>query len=175
MSSKELLKALLDAAQYRRFDELIALIDKHQPDLKQEGFIFRAGDGTVMNSVAHVLMCYVAHFCPCEDMEKILALGGCPNSNNKSATDLTLQAKMQGGMPLMGGIDKHYSDSRPLINAITQGKRDMVGLLINYSCPCCNGAGARVTPLIQTLAEEHKDKHPNGLAIVNDLAEKLAA
>ena len=174
MNNEQLRNDLIDAAQSHRFDELMTLIDEHQPDLKQEAFIFRAGDGTVLNSVAHVLMSYVANFCPCADVQKVMALGGCPNSNNKSATELTLQVRTQAGMPFVA-LDKHYAESRPLINAIKQGKREMVELLINYPCPCCNGQGARITPLIQELADEHKDKHPDSLAIVNDLAEKLAA
>jgi len=153
MTNKELVISLIQAAHQKRFDDLMALIDEHQPDLSHDDFIFKTDNGTITGSVAHVLVCYVAKYGSCAEMGKILPLGCCPNSNMRAATELTLETRTQIGMPTIG-IDKYYVESRPLFNAIDEHKEDMVDLLLNYACPCCNGAGAKATQNLLDKAQE---------------------
>lgn len=153
MTNQELGNTLIDAAHQKRFDDLIALLDEHNPDLSHKDFIFMAGDDTVTGSVAHVLVCYVAKYGACAQMNKILLLGGCSNSQMKAAAELTALVKGQMRMPAFS-IDKYYADSRPLFNAIDQSKEDMVDLLLNYACPCCNGKGAKATQNLLDKAKE---------------------
>lgn len=153
MTNKELGDALIDAAYQKRFDDLMALLDEHQPDLTYDDFLFKGHDGTILNSVAHDLGCYVAHYCDCADMEKLLSLGVCPNINHKSSTEYSIKYRASVGIPVIG-IDKYYADSRPLLNAIDQHKEDMVDLLLNYACPCCNGQGAKATLNLLDKAQE---------------------
>jgi len=121
-----------------------------------------------INSVAHILSAYVAHYCPCEDMQKILDLGCCPNSNNANSQKIGLSAT-QGFSNHQALPDKYAGESRALVNAIKQGKLDMAETLINHSCPCCNGAGAKVTQNLIDLAQELKQDaiHERLLQAVN--------
>ena len=167
MTNKDLGNALINAAHQKRFDDLMALLDEHQPDLTHDDFIFKAGNDTVVGSVSHVLVCYVAKYGVCVDMDKILPFGCCPNSKMKASTEMTVQAKGQMGIPVFT-IDKYYADSRPLFNAIDEHKEDMVDLLLNYACPCCNGKGAKAT---QNLLD--KAKEIGQIAICNKLEQAM--
>jgi len=161
---------LIHAAQSKDFSTLMDLLDSHTPDLSHEDFIFRMADGTVTSAVAHVIGAYVAHECDCAELETVLNHGCCANSNNNVIT--TKMASLPVGAPLN---DAYFAESRPLINAIKTGKQDMVEFLVNYSCACCNGAGANVTDKIVELAEKLKSFNPQGQAIVDFLTENLGA
>lgn len=109
----------------------------------------------VITSVAHVLTAYVAYYCSCGDMQKVLDLGACPNSNNANSQNIGLSAA-KNFISHQAVPDKYAGESRSLVNAIKQGKLDMAETLINHACPCCSGAGAKVTQNLIDLAQELK-------------------
>lgn len=165
-------KSLIRAARSQCFDELFKLLDEYEPDLNQDDFVFKANDDmTVTGSVAHVIGCYVSHYGEGTELKRVLDLGCCSNSNMRQSTELSMLTRTRSSMPFVA-IDKYYADSRPLINAITQGKLDMVSLLINHPCPCCAGQGAKITPTILSLAEECASAHKEGVAICDLLTKK---
>lgn len=132
MDKSELRDNLIRACQEKRFDDLMTLIEDHQPDFTDDYLKFKF-KGIVTNSVGNMLSAYIAYFRSSSDMQKILDLGCCPN--------------------------KYSVESRPLINAIKQEKFDMVKTLVNYICHCsaCNGSGVKITNNAIKLSSSNKD------------------
>lgn len=240
MDNKKLMKNLIDAAQEKRFIDLMGLIDDHQPDFTHDDFNIKAKDSTkkeinllyknvqlvkisgqiqpgtidgyqlavkqkykaikgvfvvnpagdweytitnqpmidmiglgdsvtinetvmffyfkdiVINSVGALVSAYVAQYRSSSDMQKILNLGCCPNSNNANSQNLGLSA-VKNFSSHQAVPDKYALDSRPLLNAIKRQDIDMVETLINHQCPCCNGDGATITDNLISLAEPNKE------------------
>jgi hypothetical protein len=111
-----------------------------------------------INSAGSTVSAYIAAFCSHADMEKILSLGCCPNSSNTNSQEIGLSATSKFSNH-QATPSKLSNDSRPLINATRRGCIDMVNVLINYSCDCCSGSGAKATDNIIELAVAGSDVH----------------
>lgn len=128
--------------------------------------------------VMHQLITRACAGAPCSTVKKLLDLGCCPNSNTHEYERLSQGMRAAKGMtsdispsqskeanPI--AIKKKIatreenkdlkSESRPLINAIKGGCKDVAQILIDHQCPCCNGKGAQITDKILEVCDKAKN------------------
>ena len=140
---------------------MLDLIAQSQSIVIKEDITISYTKKITIDSVSAMIAAYVAYHCDAVDMQKVLDIGCCPNHN---LSDAELVSSVARDYP---GPDKYSFDSRPLLNAIKRGDNAVAQTLINHNCPCCNGAGAKVTSNLVDLAPNGTDIHATLLQAQN--------
>ena len=98
-----------------------------------------------MASISHEILCYICAYRSEIDVQKVLNLGACPNFGSK----------FMGKLSRIAGIYKDAAGggSMPLLNSVRRNNEKIVEVLIDHSCTCCGGNGAKITDSI--IKESH--------------------